>query len=128
VVALSGFNGGKALPWGGWRTFPQIFNNQLESLRRLAPTKPVQISETGTAEKGGNKAAWITEMFAYVQARPWIRSVLWFDLKKQADWSVATSRSARRAFVAGAAMLQGRHTARASTLVRLPRLSRKPRF
>jgi cellulose synthase (UDP-forming) len=108
VVALSGFNGGKELPWGGWRTFRKIFNDQLTSLRRLAPGKPVQISETGSAERGGNKGVWIRDMFAYVRAHPWIRSVLWFDLKKQADWRVATSRRARLAFARGAASLSRR--------------------
>ena len=53
-----------------------IFNNQLESLWRLAPTKPVQIAEVGTARHGGNKAAWIHDMFAYVDHHHWIQSVL----------------------------------------------------
>jgi mannan endo-1,4-beta-mannosidase len=124
IVALSGFNGGRALPWGGWRSFHEIFNNQLQSLRRLAPTKPVQISEVGSAEKGGDKAAWIHELFDYVDAHRWIRSVIWFDLKKQADWRVATSPTARRAFVAGAAQLRGFDLP--ADLRSLPRLRRLP--
>jgi cellulose synthase/poly-beta-1,6-N-acetylglucosamine synthase-like glycosyltransferase/beta-mannanase len=106
VVGLSGFNGGTTLPWGGWRTFSDAFNVPLQSLRRIAPRKPVQISEVGTVESGGSKARWITEMFEYLQAHTWIRSVLWFDLDKQADWRVATSPAAERAFVAGVARMQ----------------------
>ena len=124
VVALSGFNGGSSLPWGGWRTFRDIFNNQLESLRRLAPTKPVQIAEVGTARHGGNKAAWIHDMFAYVDHHRWIQSVLWFELHKQADWRLETSRASRRAFIAGAAHLQGRRTA--AGLAGLPPLRSTP--
>jgi beta-mannanase len=106
IVALSGFNGGSALPWGGWRTFADAFNAPLRSLRRVAPAKSVQISEVGTVEAGGSKARWIREMFDYVEAHTWIRSVLWFDLHKQADWRVATSPAAQRAFVDGVARMQ----------------------
>jgi cellulose synthase (UDP-forming) len=106
IVALSGFNGGTVLPWGGWRTFADAFNAPLQALRRLAPHKPVQISEVGTVEAGGSKARWIKQMFDYVETHPSIRSVLWFDLDKQADWRVATSPAAARAFADGVARMQ----------------------
>jgi len=107
VVALSGFNGGTVLPWGGWRTFADAFGAPLRSLRRLAPDKPVQISEVATARQGGSKPLWIEQMFDYVRAHRWIRSVLWFELPKQTDWRVATSPAARRAFADGVARMQG---------------------
>ncbi|MEA2156566.1 MAG: hypothetical protein QOE11_2706 [Solirubrobacteraceae bacterium] len=108
VVALSGFNGGTALPWGGWRTFADAFGKPLRTLQRIAPSKPVQISEVSTAQEGGSKPLWISQMFDYVQTHRFIRSVLWFDLPKQTDWRVATSPAARRAFVGGVAQMQGR--------------------
>jgi cellulose synthase (UDP-forming) len=114
VVALSGFNGGSVLPWGGWRTFADAFNVPLQSLRRIAPAKSVQISEVGTVEAGGSKPRWIKQMFDYLDAHTWIRSVLWFDLRKQADWRVATSPAAQRAFTDGVARMQ-RTNARSST-------------
>jgi cellulose synthase/poly-beta-1,6-N-acetylglucosamine synthase-like glycosyltransferase/beta-mannanase len=114
IVALSGFNGGSVLPWGGWRTFADAFNAPLQSLRRIAPDKSVQISEVGTVEAGGSKPRWIKEMFDYVEAHTWIRSVLWFDLDKQADWRVATSPAAQRAFRDGVARMQ-RTAAHSST-------------
>lgn len=110
ILALSGFNGGTVLPWGGWRTFADAFNAPLQSLRRLAPDKPVQISEVATADAGGSKPLWIKQMFDYVRAHTWIRSVLWFELPKQTDWRVATSPAARQAFAAGVARMQGSAT------------------
>ena len=107
IVGLSGFNGGSALPWGGWRTFEDIFDAPLQSLRRLAPDKPGQISEVATADQGGNKPLWIKAMFDYLQGQSWVRSVLWFDLPKQTDWRVATSPAAERVFVDGVARMQG---------------------
>jgi len=123
VVALSGFNGGTALPWGDWRTFADAFNAPLKSLRRLAPHKPVQISEVGTATAGGNKPLWIKQMFDYVEGHTWIRSVLWFDLPKQTDWRVATSPAAEHAFAEGVARMQ--RTAAPAAQRRVKRSSRR---
>jgi len=107
IVALSGFNGGTALPWGGWRTFADVFDTPLRSLHRLAPDKPVQISEVGTAQDGGSKPLWIKQMFDYLETHAWIRSVLWFELSKQTDWRVATSPAAQRTFANGIARIPG---------------------
>jgi cellulose synthase (UDP-forming) len=122
VVALSGFNGGSVLPWGGWRTFADAFNVPLQSLRRIAPGKPVQISEVGAVEAGGSKPQWIKQMFDYLEAHTWIRSVLWFDLDKQADWRVATSPAAQSAFVDGVARMQANpaHSATPASEARPP--------
>lgn len=108
VVALSGFNGGSVLPWGGWRKFSDTFGAPLRSLRAIAPGKPVQISEVSTAQYGGSKALWISQMFDYVRSHRAIRSVLWFDVPKETDWRVATSPAAARAFAAGVARMQRR--------------------
>ncbi|WP_354700849.1 hypothetical protein DSM112329_01141 [Paraconexibacter sp. AEG42_29] len=116
-VGLSGFNGGTALPWTGWRSFESIFDRPLKQLHAVAPHKPVQISEVSSAEHGGDKARWILDMFAYLRRHPGIRSVLWFDLRKQTDWRVASSRDAAAAFAAG---LAGR------TAVASPRASATP--
>ena len=106
IVGLSGFNGGTVLPWGGWRSFSDAFNVPLQTVHRLAPSKPVQISEVATADRGGSKTQWIKEMFDYLEANPWIRSVLWFDLPKQTDWRVATTPDAAQAFAEGVARMQ----------------------
>src|SRR5205823_4052972 len=46
LMGLSGFNGGAALPWGGWRTFEDIYEQPLGTLHNIDPTKQVQIAET----------------------------------------------------------------------------------
>ena len=115
IVGLSGFNGGSELNWSGWRTFADAFEAPMQELRRVAPGKPVQISEVATAKEGGSKPLWIKEMFDYVLAHPYIKAVLWFDLPKQTDWRVATSPAAERAFAEGVARMQG-----ATTPIRVP--------
>ena len=108
IVALSGFNGGTVLPWGGWQRFSDTYGRPLRQLRRLAPRKPVQISEVATAREGGSKPLWIRQMFDYIRARRYFHSVLWFDLAKETDWRVATSPAAARAFARGVARMQRR--------------------
>lgn len=108
LVGVSGFNGGSALPWGGWRSFEGLFGPTLTRLHRLAPTKPVQISETASAEQGGNKAAWIAHMFTVLRHRPYVTSLVWFDAAKQTVWPIDSSRAAVSAFAAGLRSLSGR--------------------
>jgi hypothetical protein len=100
IVGLSGFNGGSALPWTGWRSFASIFDGSLLTLHRLAPSKPSQISEVSTAAAGGSNAAWIADMFHDLQHQPNIRSVVWFDVDKQTVWRIDPRSPAAAAFSA----------------------------
>jgi hypothetical protein len=40
-------------------------------------------------------------MFAEIQRRPYVRSIVWFNVRKEADWRIESSRAAERAFAAG---------------------------
>jgi hypothetical protein len=106
IVGVSAFNGGSHLKWGGWRSFARIFNPTARSLAAIAPGKPVQISEVASAEGGGSKAAWISAMFNDLRAHPEVTSMLWYDLRKQADWPVSSDPAAARAFAAGVHALE----------------------
>ena len=68
--------------------------------RRSARRKPIELSEVGSTEQGGSKAAWIHGMFRELRRRPEVRSVVWFNVRKEADWRIESSRSAQRAFAA----------------------------
>lgn len=98
LVGVSVFNGGSRLSWGGWRSFARIFNPTAHALARIAPDKPIQISEVASADAGGSKAAWITGMFADLRAYPKATSLIWYDLRKQADWRLTGNRAAARSF------------------------------
>ncbi|MGY1724066.1 glycoside hydrolase family 26 protein [Blastococcus sp. SYSU DS0533] len=104
-VAVDGYNGGSALPWGGWRTPEQLFGGTLDALARLSD-RPVAITEVGSAEQGGDKAEWITGLFGLVAERD-VRVLVWFDYVKEADWRIASSSSSAMAF-RGAATAPGR--------------------
>ncbi|MGY1739655.1 MULTISPECIES: glycoside hydrolase family 26 protein [unclassified Blastococcus] len=95
-VAVDGYNGGDALPWGGWRDPGEVFGSSLADLRRLSD-RPLAITETGSAEEGGDKAAWIEALFQLVVDEG-VRVVVWFQYDKEADWRVDSSSPAASAF------------------------------
>jgi beta-mannanase len=99
-VGLDGYNGGTALNWGGWLSFQQIFGASLSTMGALT-TKPVVIGETASAEQGGSKAAWITDMFTQLRNNPQIVAFTWFNYNKETDWRIQSSKSATAAYAAG---------------------------
>lgn len=100
-IGVDGYNGGTDAPsFGGWRNPQQIFAGTLAQVARIAPTKAVHIAETGSAVGGGDKAAWVTDLFAYLKTTQ-VKGVDWFEFTGFPDWrltsSVAVSSSARSA-------------------------------
>jgi beta-mannanase len=95
-VALDGYNGGTALPWGGWRTPEQVFGTSLDDLRELSQ-RPLVITEVGSAEQGGSKATWIRQLFE-LAAEEDVRGLIWFQYDKETDWRVQSTPEAATAF------------------------------
>lgn len=100
-LALDGYNWGSTREWSRWQTFEEIFGGPHHRLLRLDPDKPVMIAETGCAEEGGSKGAWIggaadslKTMFSNVKA------LVWFDIDKECDWRIASSRESLSSFKA----------------------------
>ena len=106
-VGLDGYNWGTnpAGHHGGWETFKSVYRSTYDTIvKRIAPGKPVIVSEVGSTEHGGSKAAWITAMLRVqlVKKFPKVAGVLWFDRRggeaDGMDWPIESSRAARRAF------------------------------
>jgi beta-mannanase len=100
VIGVSGFIAPHVFR-GVWRPFAVAFGHTLDTLHRLDPSKPVSLAEIGVAGGGGHVGAWIRGMFAEIRRRPYIRSLVWFNLRKEADWRISASRSEAAAFAAG---------------------------
>lgn len=60
------------------------------------------VSETGSPEIGGDKAAWIRDMWAWLAAHPEVRGVTWFHFDKETDWRIDSSEASLQAFATGA--------------------------
>lgn len=97
-VAMDGYNGGTALNWGGWLTFSQVFQTTYGHLTALT-NKPVMVSETASAEKGGSKSNWITSAYgSEIDSMPAIKAIVWFNANKETDWRINSSTRSRNAF------------------------------
>jgi hypothetical protein len=95
-VAVDGYNGGTALPWGGWRSPEEVFGRSIDDLRALSD-RPLAITEVGSAEQGGDKAAWVDELVRLAVDRQ-VRVLIWFEYAKEADWRVVSSPRSASAF------------------------------
>ncbi|GAA4888451.1 glycoside hydrolase family 26 protein [Actinomycetospora straminea] len=91
-VAVDGYNGGSAMPWGGWRSPDDVFLPALTDLRRTSG-RPLVIAEVACAEQGGDKARWIHRLFELAVEHD-VRALVWFDHDKETDWRVASSPAA----------------------------------
>jgi beta-mannanase len=104
-TGLDGYNWGTnpAKP-DRWRSFDELYGSTYHRIvDTVAPSKPLMISEIGSTEYGGSKAAWIKDALAKIPTSyPKIRGMLWFEQTDDGmDWPVETSSSAVSAFAAG---------------------------
>jgi hypothetical protein len=104
-TGLDGYNWGTnpARP-DKWRSFDSLYASTYKLITEtIAPSKPMIISEIGSTEYGGSKAAWITDMLAKLPtAYPKVKGLLWFEKYDDGmDWPLVTSSSATSAFASG---------------------------
>jgi hypothetical protein len=83
--------------------------------------KPVLLAEVGCAEgftatqadvknrAFANKSLWIDRLFEVVADQPVIRGLVWFDVRKEADWRVDSSPEALASFRRGLVRLDARN-------------------
>lgn len=100
-VAVDGYNWGTTQSWSSWQSFKATVDATINRVLAMTSTKGLHVDETGCTEVGGDKAAWVRDMFAYVAGRPEILTVTWFDFTKETDWRVASSQASLDAFKAG---------------------------
>jgi len=104
-TGLDGYNWGTnpARP-DRWRSFDELYRETYDEITTvIAPGKPLIISEIGSTEHGGSKAAWITDAIQSVTTEyPLVRGFLWFEKHDDGmDWPIETSPASAAAFAAG---------------------------
>ena len=98
-IGIDGYNWGSTQTWSGWETFKVLFRDQMRRAKKLWPTKPIMIAEFSSTEKGGDKATWIKELPGYLKSSMRdIDCLVWFDIKKEADWRIKSSNNSLAAF------------------------------
>jgi beta-mannanase len=101
VLAVSGFVADTGAFRQRWRSFERAFGRTLTAVHRLDPAKPVMLSEIGVDAGAADKAAWIRAMFREIGRRRYVRALVWFELRKEADWRITSSPDVQAAFASG---------------------------
>ena len=99
MISIDGYNWGTSQSWSQWQSFEQVFGPAYAALAGI--NRPLFIPEFSCTEHGGDKAAWIKEMFAALPAKfPRLFALMWFNQSKnaEADWAVNTSAQAAAAW------------------------------
>jgi len=98
-IGIDGYNWGKTQSWSDWQSFNFLFREQMRRMKKLHPDKPIMVAEFGSAEKGGDKAAWIKEIPGLLKSSMKdIDAIIWFDLRKETDWRIKSSQKSLDAF------------------------------
>ena len=100
-VGLDGYNWSTLQAGSSWQSFGEVFGAGIAQLTSLT-SKPVYVSETGCPETGGDKAAWIRDMWSWLASHPEVRGVTWFSFDKEADWRIDSSDASLQAYATGA--------------------------
>lgn len=89
VLGFDAYNWGSTRPeFGGWKSFSKIALRTYNRLKTLSHRKPIWIAEVGSAPEGGNKAAWIRNMFHVAKSLPQLKAILYFNLDKEEKWGI----------------------------------------
>ena len=102
VLGVDGYNWGSTAPGnGGWQSFTRVFKSAYDRLSRLG-SQPIWIPEVGSAPEGGDKAAWVRDMFAQAKTMDRLKAIVWFNENKERDWRADASPEIAAAFRPGA--------------------------
>lgn len=100
-VAIDGYNFGTGDSWSTWRSFSSVFGTSYSAVTKLT-SKPLVITEMGCSTTGGDKTAWITDMFRVLPTSfPRVKGVVWFNANKERDWRIESSATSLEAFKTG---------------------------
>jgi hypothetical protein len=96
VLALDGYNWGSGGP-GGWASFRQVFGSAFRRISKIGP-QPIWIAEVASAHDGGDKAAWVRDMWRTAARWRRLKAIVWFDLNKERDWRTDSTSAVAHAF------------------------------
>jgi hypothetical protein len=100
-MGLDGYNWGTN-SGGTWQSFEQVFRYSYNALTAITD-KQILLMEVGSAEQGGDKAAWMRDMFAGFKNFPKIAGFTWFNRNRDRDWRIHSTPASKLAFKEGAA-------------------------
>jgi hypothetical protein len=107
VIGFSAYNFGSTLD--RWSSVFEVMGGVFAEARTYAPDKPYLLSQTASSRFGGDRDAWLTEMFSFVAADPNALGFVYFNLDRETDWRMWTGSTLASGFAAGMARATTRH-------------------
>jgi hypothetical protein len=78
VVGLTAYNTGDYYPGETWKSFAELYDNIYYNYVEKYD-KPLMITEFASAVSGGDKNAWVSDMFAHIRYYDKIKVAVWWD-------------------------------------------------
>lgn len=88
LIGLSGYNWGTDFPARGWTSVFRTMGQALNEVRSFAPEKPYLVAQVASSTIGGDRDAWLRDMFSLLSADPNVVAFIYFDIDKETDWAV----------------------------------------
>lgn len=85
-VGISVYNFGGAV--GVWTGLAESGLGALDMIRGFAPTKPYLLTQVGSSTSGGDRDAWLRDLFAVTAADANVVGLIYFNFNKETDWKV----------------------------------------
>ncbi|NLF44461.1 MAG: hypothetical protein GX581_00145, partial [Syntrophomonadaceae bacterium] len=82
IIGLTGYNTGTYYPGELWRSFGEIYDPLYNTYSSYF-SHPFIITEFGSNSAGGDKAAWVQDMFRQIDQYPQIKAAIWWN---GTDW------------------------------------------
>lgn len=85
-VGISAYNFGSVT--GRWTNVFDSGLGALSEIRAFAPNKPYLITQVGSSSSGGDRDAWLRELFQVAAADPNVVGLIYFNFLKETDWKL----------------------------------------
>lgn len=104
LVGMSAYNWGTNQPGFTFTSVQQTMGGALNEARTFAPEKPFLIAQTGSSPHGGDKDAWLRDLFTFLADDPNAVGFLYFNIEKEHDWAIYKGGAVAQGWKDGMAM------------------------
>ena len=85
-VGISVYNFGSQV--GTWSDVADSGLGAVSELRSFAPNKPYLVTQVGSSSAGGDRDAWLRDLFQTAAADPNVVGLIYFNFLKETDWKL----------------------------------------
>lgn len=85
-VGVSTYNFGSTVDL--WTPVDWAIGAALDEIRTFAPDKPYILAQVGSSTSGGDRDAWLRQMFRAASRDPNVVGLVYFNFDKETDWKI----------------------------------------